>query len=138
VDSTILPARIVNLILTLHDLSKRLALMSVPVAVGATVTGVTIVALAVLYCRNHRRQLPYTEADPEPVESSIQPRISSTFSTCPPLHPDASHDRPPFSLLPEDTNLRTSDISPDPTSPISTISFATHVPTSSIAATGTS
>jgi hypothetical protein len=121
--------------------SKSLTSYSPQVAAaigGAVGGGILITILTVLYyCkRRYQRQRRLAEVDPEPTESSFQP---TTFVTNPPLNRDALHDWSPTNLLPEDTDLQNSHISPPRVLPKSDILSATaKVPASSVATAGTS
>jgi len=84
--------------------------------------------------RGYRHRQPHPEIDPEP--TSFQP---STSTTNLPLNQDALHDWSPYSLLLEDTDSQTSDISPQPISLKSGLPpAAAHVPASSMAAASAS
>ena len=111
-----------------------------PAAIGGAAGGIVIVVLAVFYFqrKGHRHKRHPIEVDPEPIEASFQPHTSSTFNTNPYLHGDTSRDWSPTTLLPGDTNLQTSDISPSPIPlpPQSGIPSTTpHFPASSAAVT---
>ena len=102
---------------------------------GAVGGGILIAILAVLYyCkRRYQRQRPHAEVDPEPVESSFQP---TALVVNPPPNRDTLRDWSPTSLLPEDTDLQNSRISPPPVPPKSHLTA--KVPASSVATAGTS
>ena len=93
----------------LTSCSKKL-----PAAIGGALGGVAAVMaviLAVLCFRKsgYRHQRTHSEVDPEPIQSTFRP---AAFVTYPSLNRDTPHDWSPSSLLPENTNLEGTDISP--------------------------
>ena len=93
--------------------------------------------IVVLYYRQRvrRQQEPPTEVDPDPIELSFQPNTSNTFSINPSFNRDASRDRSPSCPQPENAGLPTSDSSPSPIPPKSSMF---NVPASSAEAVQTS
>jgi hypothetical protein len=108
-------------------------------AVGGVAAVIAIVLGAVYYRKiGYQSQRHPTNVDPKPIEPLFQPNTFSTFSTNPPLHRDTLRDWSPMGLLPEDTNVQTSEILP-PTVPVKPDSqtATAQLPASSMAA-GTS
>jgi hypothetical protein len=119
-------------VLTLH--SKRIA----AIIGGAVGGGILITVLVVLYYRQRARQHQRhpTEVDLDSIDHSFQPNTPNTFSANPPRHGDASHDWLPSCLPPENAGFPTSDNSPSPIPPKSSMSF--DIPAISAAAVETS